>query len=120
MRILFDHNVPRRLREHLPEHDIRTAREMRWELLRNGALLTAAAEAGFETVITTDTHLEYEQNLMKVPLPIVVLDADSNALPALLPLTPFLRDLLTSPLHRALYVVQKPGEVVRLNEPRKR
>ena len=62
MRILFDHNLPRRFREHVPEHDVRTAREMKWEQLRNGALLSAASEAGFDAFLTIDKQLEHQQN----------------------------------------------------------
>jgi predicted nucleotidyltransferase component of viral defense system len=63
VKVLFDHNLPRRLREHLPGHEIRTAREMKWEQLRNGALLSAASEARFEVFVTIDKQLEHQQNL---------------------------------------------------------
>ena len=36
---------------------------MRWETLRNGALLAIAADADFVAFITTDQKLEFEQNL---------------------------------------------------------
>jgi hypothetical protein len=47
-------------------------------------------------------------------------DGKSNALPALLPFTPFLRDLFGSSLQRALYVVEEGGNVLQLKEPRSR
>ena len=52
MKILFDHNLPRRLREHLPGHEIRTTREMKWEQLRNGALMSLAAGEVSEESLT--------------------------------------------------------------------
>ena len=52
-------------------------------------------------------------------LPVVVLDSDSNPLPALVPFVPFLKILLESPLERALYIVQGNGDVLRLDEPRR-
>lgn len=54
MKILFDHNVDRRLRRHVAGHEIRTTREMGWETLRNGALLQSAAGAGFDAVVSLD------------------------------------------------------------------
>ena len=120
MKILFDHNLPRRLREHLPGHEIRTTREMKWEQLRNSGLMSIAAGAGFEVFITIDKQIEHQQNLAALSLPVVVVDAKSNALPALLPFTPFLRDLFASSLERALYIVEAGGNVLTLREPRSR
>jgi predicted nuclease of predicted toxin-antitoxin system len=82
VKVLFDHNLPRRLREHLPEHEIRTAREIRWEQLRIGALLSAASEARFEVFVTIDKQLEHQWNLRALPPPIVIVDGTSE-LPAL-------------------------------------
>ena len=120
MKILFDHNLPRRLREHLPGHEIRTTREMKWEQLRNGALISIASGAGFEVFVTIDKQIEHQQNLAALLLAVVVVDAKSNALPALLPFTPSLHGLFASSLERALYVVEEGGNVLRLTEPRSR
>ena len=118
MKILFDHNLPRRLREHLPGYEIRTVKEMNWEQLRNGALMMVAITAGFDVFVTMDKQLERQQNLAALPLPVVVLDGDSNALPVLIAFVPFLQLLFESSLERALYIVQVNGNVLRLNEPR--
>ena len=120
MKILFDHNLPRRLREHLPGHEICTTREMKWEQLRNGALMSVAAEAGFEVFVTIDKQIEHQQNLAALVLTVVVVDGKSNALPALLPFTPFLGNLFASSLERTLYVVEESGNVLQLREPRSR
>ena len=69
MKILFDHNLPRRLREHLPGHEIRTTREMKWEQLRNGALMSVAAATGFEVFVTIDKQIEHQQNLATLARP---------------------------------------------------
>ena len=112
--------LPRRLRQHLPAHGILTAREMKWEQLRNGARISAAVEAGFDAILTIDKQLEYQQRLTSLPLPVVVVDGKSNALPDLIPFVPSLLKLLNSPLDIALYVVQENGEVLRLTEPLRR
>ena len=53
MRILFDQGTPVPLRDHLIGHVVTTAFELGWSTLKNGELL-AAAEASFDTLITTD------------------------------------------------------------------
>ena len=118
MKILFDHNLPRRLREHLPGHEIRTTKEMKWEQLRNGALMSIAVGSGFEVLVTIDKQIEHQQNLAALLLTVVVVDGKSNALPALLPFTPFLGNLFASSLERTLYVVEESGNVLHLKEPR--
>ncbi len=52
MKVLFDHNVPRKLRRFLPGHEIRTADEMGWAELSNGRLLSAAEKNGFDLMVT--------------------------------------------------------------------
>jgi hypothetical protein len=91
---------------------------MQWEKLRNGALMSIAAEAGFEVFVTIDKQIEHQQNLAALALAVVVVDGTSNALPALLLFTPFLRNLFTSSLERALYVVEASGKVLTLRAPR--
>jgi len=118
LRILFDHNVDRRFRKSLVGHDVRTTREMKWEKLDNGRLLQSAAGHRFEDFLSIDKKLEHEQNLKLLPLPIVVLDSKSNALPALLPFAPSVLALLQSPLDPILYVVQSDGVVLHLSTPR--
>ena len=93
---------------------------MKWELLRNGALMTVAAATGFEVFVTIDKQIEHQQNLATLVLTVVVVDGKSNALPALMPFAPFLRDLFTSSLQRAFYVVEEGGKVLQLKEPRNR
>jgi hypothetical protein len=118
MKLLLDHNLPKRLRAHPPGHEVKTTREMRWEKLRNGELLRSAAAGGFDGVVTVDKNIEHEQNLALLPLAVIVMDASSNALPGLLPLIPLLQGVLVSPLDRLLYVIQLDGTVLRLTQPR--
>jgi hypothetical protein len=118
LRILLDHNVDRRLRRSIPGHEIRATREMRWDTLENGDLLSAAAGARFDAFLSVDKNIEHEQNLSTLPLPVIILDSVSNALPALLPFAPIVIDLLNAPLDRLLYIVEPTGLVLRLTSPR--
>jgi len=72
MRILFDQGTPVPLRDHLMGHVVATAFELGWSTLKNGELL-AAAEASFDTLITTDQNLRFQQNLAGRNLSILVL-----------------------------------------------
>src|SRR3954465_11290360 len=63
MRVLFDQNIPRNLRQFLPGHDIRTAAEMGWSALSNGLILDAAEAAGFHVMITADRNMRHQQNM---------------------------------------------------------
>jgi hypothetical protein len=50
MRLLLDESVPRRLRRASPGHSVKTAVEMGWGGVKNGALLVLAA-AEFDAFI---------------------------------------------------------------------
>ena len=95
MRLLLDESVPGRLRRALPRHDVRTAGEMGWSGVKNGKLLALAA-VDFDAFVTVDKNLPYQQNLTTLPIAVVVLDAMSIELSALLPLMPALEMQLSS------------------------
>ena len=95
MRLLLDESVPGRLRRALPRHDVRTVGEMGWSGVKNGKLLALAA-VDFDAFVTVDKNLPYQQNLTTLPIAVVVLDAMSIELSALLPLMPALEMQLSS------------------------
>ena len=57
MRVLFDQGTPAPLRRDLPQHLVETAHERGWTNLRNGDLLRAAEDAGFEAFALRRTLL---------------------------------------------------------------
>ena len=77
MRVLLDQGTPAPLRHGLPLHGVETTHERGWSTLRNGDLLQAAENAGFDVVITTDQNLQYQQNLAERRIAIVVLSTTS-------------------------------------------
>jgi hypothetical protein len=77
VRVLFDQGTPAPLRHLLVGHEVSTAYERGSSMLRNGDLLTAAEAHGFEVLVTTDTHLRYQQNLRSRHIAIVVLNTTS-------------------------------------------
>lgn len=88
MRILLDEQLPRQLAPYLIGHDARTVQQESWAGLKNGVLLTSAETAGFDVFLTGDQNLEFQQNISKRRLGVVVLCAASNALEDLVPLIP--------------------------------
>jgi hypothetical protein len=62
-RILFDHNVPARLGHYLKAFDVKLARHMGWAELKNGKLLQAAEDGGFEVLLTADQTIPTENEI---------------------------------------------------------
>lgn len=58
MKVLFDENVPRRLRRELAEFDVRTVSDLGWTGKKNGDLLSLACPE-FEVLLTMDTNLPF-------------------------------------------------------------
>jgi len=73
MLILFDQATPVPIRSYLEGHTIRTAFQQGWDKLKNGELLAAAEQAGFELFLTTDKNMRYQQNLEGRKIAVVVL-----------------------------------------------
>jgi hypothetical protein len=69
--------------------------------LKNGALLTQAANS-FDVVLTADQNIEFQQNLAKLPVAVVVLVANTNRLESLEPLVPKLLHVLAALRPRTL------------------
>ena len=64
---------------------VKTVVEMGWGGIKNGALLALVAKE-FDAFLTVDKNLPYQQNMADLPLAVIVLEASSNELGALLPL----------------------------------
>ena len=73
MRVLCDENIPHRLRSLLPEHEVVTVAYMNWTGIKNGELIHAAEDAGFDVLITSDQGIPYQQNMAGRKLAMVML-----------------------------------------------
>lgn len=104
MKILIDECLPRKLKNELPEHEVKTVQEAGWAGKKNGALLRLMAGM-FDVFITIDNNLEDQQALANQPVIFVVLAAVNNKLETLLPLMPDVR---------AALVTLQPGQVVKI------
>ncbi|MEO8623871.1 MAG: hypothetical protein ABI625_22515, partial [bacterium] len=65
-----------------------TVQSQGWTVMKNGVLLNTAPEAGFDVLVTVDRRMEYQQNIPKSGIALVVLNARSTRVPDLLPLMP--------------------------------
>lgn len=74
VKILFDHGVPKGLREYLHEHDIDTAAERGWDRLANGALMDRAEANGYDLLLTNDKRIPWEHDLSKRAIKVVCLN----------------------------------------------
>jgi hypothetical protein len=108
MRVLLDECLPRRLKLELPDHEVRTVAEMRWDGVKNGALLHRIA-GQFDVFLTIDGGILYQQRLKGLAFAIVSLSAPSNDIDTLRPLMPEVRAILAAGL--------QPGEIVRVGPP---
>lgn len=61
MRVLLDENLPHKLRGFLVNHDTATVAYLGWGGLKNGDLLKAAEELGFDVFVTGDRAVEHQQ-----------------------------------------------------------
>jgi len=86
----------------MPGFEVFTVPQRGWSRTKNGALLRLAESAGFDAFLTADQSLQYQQNLSKSKLRIIVFDAPSNRMEHIGPLLP-----------RAIQALRemKPGEL---------
>ena len=84
-RLLLDECVPRKFKNYLPGHECVTVPEAGFAGRKNGELLSLAEEAGFDVFLTLDRGLEYEQNLTRRNISVVLIRAKSSRLADLVP-----------------------------------
>ncbi len=107
MKVFLDECVDRRLARHILGHDVKTAQQMGWAGVKNGALLALAA-AQFDVFVTVDRNLAFQQSAASLPMPVIVLHAKSNRLADLVPLVPALLRVLDTPLSRSVVTIDAP------------
>jgi len=106
VRVLVDQCLPRHLAAELPGHDATTVRAQRWLGLRNGVLLRAAVDAGFEVFITNDFSIEFQQNVKRIGIGVIAIIGFRNRIEDLRPIIPrILEELMTI----------QPGQVVTIS-----
>src|ERR1700741_5433275 len=78
MRLLLDENLPKRLKNDFPDHEVFIVRDKGWNGIGNGALLKLMTENGFDALMTFDKNLRHQQNFSKYSITVFVLTAKNN------------------------------------------
>jgi hypothetical protein len=73
VRVLLDECVNWRLGRDIIGHDVKTAHQMGWTTVQNGALLALASQH-FDVFVTVDRNLSFQQNLGSFSIAVIVLD----------------------------------------------
>lgn len=69
--------MPRALGRLLVDHQVTRSAELGWQELRNGDLIRAAEEGGFEMLLTCDRNWEYQQRVTGRRIAIVSLSTNN-------------------------------------------
>ena len=94
MRLLLDENLPKRLKQDFPEHEVFTVSEKGWNSIQNGPLLQLMLDDRFDALLTFDKNLQHQQNFTKYTLAVFVLNAPINRYVVLTELSPQVNDFL--------------------------
>ena len=78
MKILIDENLPKKLKQDLSLHNVFTVRDKGWQSKTNGELIQLMLEDNFHLLITFDQNLQYQQNLTKYPVAVLVINSSNN------------------------------------------
>jgi hypothetical protein len=104
MRLLLDESLPVRLKTAFPGHQVSGVAEMGWRSLSNGELL-ARASGLFQVFLTADRKLQFQQNLVRFDIAVIVLIAWRNRYEDYEPIIPRVLEEL---------VRIRPGDVIRV------
>ena len=78
MQIILDESVPQKLRLLIDSrHIVVTTWYQGWSGLKNGELLVAAENAGFDMFMTADQELSHQQNLTGRNIEVIVLSTNN-------------------------------------------
>ena len=96
MRLLLDENLPKRLKDDFPNHEVYTVRDKEWNGIKNGALLQLLLQHSFDALLTFDKNLQHQQNFAKYTITVFVLTAPINQYSVLTKLTPAINSILNA------------------------
>lgn len=107
MKILLDECVSKHLKTRFNAHHVFTVREMQWGGVKNGKLMSLCVENGFDIFLTIDKNLTYQQNLIKYPLIVVVLNSSTSKVDELATFLPILLKQLPGMEKHKAYLIDK-------------
>ena len=73
-KVLLDENLPIKLKYRLQDVcEIYTVSDKGWNALENGELISAMQQDRFDYLLTSDKNLQYQQNLSKYSMSLIIL-----------------------------------------------
>lgn len=109
MKILLDNNITQHFGSSIVGHMVVHARTMGWGALSNGDLIRQAEQNGFELLITADRGMEYQQNIQKRQIAIILIKSKRITLPHLLSSLDALTEALTTIKAGEFKAISAPG-----------
>lgn len=107
MKILLDEGIDIRFKNSFPViHEVYTVKDMQWTGIKNGELIRLPAKNNFDCWIVVDKNIPYQQNVSKLPCPIIILNVVKNTLQHLLPLIPQLLVILQKNMTEKIIVIK--------------
>lgn len=98
--ILLDENLPNPLQNDFSNHfEVVTVHDKGWSSKQNGELLSAIESEGIGFLMTADRNLEFQQNLEKYALRLIVLITFDNRYKTLKDKVPQIEEELLSAPH---------------------
>ncbi|MBL8215827.1 MAG: hypothetical protein JNK87_34215 [Bryobacterales bacterium] len=88
MKVLLDECLPIDFRHSFPGHDVHTTEWAGFKGMKNGKLLRAAEDDGYDVFLTADQGFPYQQSTADRRIAVLVLCAVTNKIGDLLPLVP--------------------------------
>lgn len=93
MRTLLNECIDRRFAKDITGHEVVTVPQAGWAGIKNAELLSRA-QSEFDTFVTVDRNLAFQQNIPQFTLAVIVLQAPTNRLKDLRILIPKLQQVL--------------------------
>lgn len=112
MRILLDECLPKKLKNDLKNHEVKTVPEMGWAGKKNGELLPLA-ENLFDIFITADQNLQYQQNLKDRHITIFVLKSPNSRYETLRLLIPNVLERISRELKKGIIEIKSEPYLVK-------
>ncbi|MEM6314822.1 MAG: hypothetical protein AAF743_12080 [Planctomycetota bacterium] len=100
----------------LTDHEVRHTSRAGLSNASNGKLIQAAADLGFDVLLTVDQKIRHEQNLAQLPVAVVELNVRDSRLPALTELAPHFEDALAATGTHRFVSLALGGAIERLAE----
>lgn len=88
MKVLLDECIPVRVKTLFHDIDVKSVNDMKWSSLKNGELLKIASENNFDYFLTLDKNLQYQQNIRKTKIAIIIFDVSTSKIEEIKPLIP--------------------------------